>query len=378
MAEVLVWGLIAAVIYVYAGYGLIIAVWSRVLGRDVKSDSAHEPRVTLLIAAHNEEASIWDKLQNSLALDYPREKLDIVVVSDGSTDRTADRAREVPGITVIELASNVGKAEALTRAMHDVDDGIVAFSDATGVWNNGALRALARNFADPSVGCVAGEVVYADERGTGVENGQSLYWRYEVWHRRLLSRINGLTVVSGSIHALRRELYEPSPSEVGLDMVVPLRTLARGYRVVYEPDAVSRELANQSVAAEFRSRVRVVTRCYREIQALSRFLNPIRYRSVAFHWFSHKIARWLVAPMLVAILVLSAALAGDAVYLTLFLAQAVFYGIGAAGMWFAGRERTSKLMAVPFYFVLMNLTSLIGLINYLRGRRVASWEPIRG
>ena len=414
----LFWLLFGALVYTYAGYSLLIWVWGRFMGlrrprpplapgqlnpplplgskhplslgsnppplagqggdMGTREHELHRlPTVSLLIAAYNEEKSILAKLENAKALEYPPELLEIVVVSDGSTDGTNRLVKGVDGVRLIAWEGNLGKAEALSRSVPLTRGEIIIFSDATGMWNPGAIKAMARHFEDPAVGCVAGEVVYVDP-GTAVASGQGLYWRYEVWHRRALSLIGGLTVVSGSIHAVRRKLFAPSPSEVGLDMVVPLRTLGEGYRVVYEPEALSHEEPSPTLRAEFSARVRVVTRAFREIQALARFLNPLVYGWTSFHWFSHKILRWLAAPLLLLLLLVSVLLFEDPLYRWMLWGQLAFYGLGAIGFLLARLGRSAGLLAVPFYFLLMNVTALIGLARYLMGHRIKSWQPVRG
>lgn len=364
--------------YAFAGYPLLVALLARFRPRPFAPGPC-EPSVSFLIAAYDEEAVIAEKLENTLDLDYPRDKLEIVVASDGSTDRTheivagfADR-----GVRLFVPARHFGKTGTANVAVPTTRGAILVFSDATGMYDRGALRALMRNFADPGVGAATGRVTYRyDDSATA--QGFRAYQRLVVPQRQAESVFGTETSVSGSIHAIRRELFQPAPPYLSFDIVHPLHVAMAGLRTVYEADATSLEDARVRPEDEFRSRVRIAVRMWSFVPYLLVRLPRCRDRMYVFQVVSHKLLRWLSAPLLALAFVAAVLLAvrGGAAALPLV---ALLAGAGAAALgWLAGRlGRSAGPFAAPLVFATLELAYLVGLGRWLRGARAAGWTPER-
>lgn len=363
--------------YTYAGYPLLVHVLARCRPRESLRGEI-EPTVSFVIAAHDEEKSIGGKLDNTLALDYPRDKLDIVVASDGSTDRTEEIVSGFAsrGVRWLAPEGRHGKTATAVSAVPTTRGEILVFSDATGLYNPEAVRALVANFADPTVGCVTGRVVYSYDHGVAAQ-GFAAYQRFVVPQRQAESRFGSETSVSGSIHAIRRELFRPCPAELSYDMVHPLHVAEAGYRTVYESEAISREVARPDAAEEFRSRVRLAVRAYSFVPYLLWHL-PRCPAGFVFQVVSHKLLRWLSPPLLVLAALSSAWLALSGGLWVLPLAALVLPGVAAAAAWLASRLSLSiRPLAPALFFATINLAFLVGLAQYLRGERTAVWKTQR-
>jgi cellulose synthase/poly-beta-1,6-N-acetylglucosamine synthase-like glycosyltransferase len=364
--------------YAFAGYPLLVRALARLRPRPF-APAAIEPTVSFLIAAYNEEAVIAKKLENTLALDYPREKLEIVVASDASTDGTHAIVRGFAerGVRLFVPAEHLGKTGTANAAVPTTRGEILVFSDATGMYNPEALRALVRSFADPGVGAVTGRVLYRyDESATA--RGFAAYQRLVVPQRRAESVFGTETSVSGSIHALRRERFAAAPPELSFDIVHPLHVAMAGQRTVYEDGATSLEEARSRPEDEFRSRVRIAVRMWSFVPYLLPRLPRCRDRMYVFQVLSHKLLRWLSAPLL-ALAVVSAALLAARGGLWLLPLAALGSAAGAAALgWLAARlGRSAGPFAAALVFATLELAYLVGLARWLRGARFAGWRPER-
>lgn len=335
------------------------------------------PPVSLVIAAYNEERVIEDKLRNALALDYPRDRLQIIVAADGSDDATAARAAGfvAHGVEVLHEPARRGKSAALNRAVAVATGDIVLFSDANNDFNPGALRALVRHFDDPEVGGVCGrkDIEPADEREAS--GGDGLYWRYESALKTAESDLGIMTTADGEIFAIRRELWQPIPAEViNDDAEITFALVRAGRRIVYEPDAVSTELASTRLEDDFRVKVRMIAGGFQTVQRHWRALVPPR-SAFAWAFLSHKLLRWLVPLLLLAFFMASVALSGTPTGALLCATQVLFYGAALLGWQARGRRRLPRWQYVPLYFSLMNLAALLGLRRFLAGDDVTSiWQ----
>jgi len=364
--------------YAFAGYPLLVRALARLRPRSL-SPAGIEPTVSFLIAAYNEEAVIAKKLENTLALDYPREKLEIVVASDASTDGTHAVVRGFAerGVRLFVPAGHLGKTGTANAAVPTTRGEILVFSDATGMYNPEALRALVRNFADPGVGAVTGRVLYRyDESATA--QGFAAYQRLVVPQRRAESVFGTETSVSGSIHALRRERFGAAPPELSFDIVHPLHVAMAGQRTVYEDGATSLEEARSRPEDEFRSRVRIAVRMWSFVPYLLPRLPRCRDRMYVFQVLSHKLLRWLSAPLLALAVVSAALLAARGGLWLLPLAVLGSAAAAAALGWLAARlGRSAGPFAAALVFATLELAYLVGLARWLRGARFAGWRPER-
>ena len=371
------WACLLTVTYVYVGYPLTLLWWpwrSRVRRRS----SAAEPRVTVVIAAFNEAAHIADTVRNKLAQDYPVERLDVVVVSDGSTDGTDDivAAFNSPRVTLLRQEPRQGKTIALNRGVAAACGDIIVFSDANSQYDRAAVQRLVAAFEDPAVGYATGRLIYDDPGDTAVGGGSGLYMRYENWVRRLESRTGSIVGVNGGIDAVRRALYQPMRANHLPDFVLPLRVVQQRRRVVYCEDAVSREEALGLQEDEFRMRMRVSLRGLRTLLEMRPLLHP-RYGLFAFQLLVHKVVRYLLILPLIGALVFNALLFEAPFYRTLLGVQVACYGLACAG-WLSGGRIRLRLIFVPFYFCLLNLAAGVALVGFLCGQRQVVWTPRKG
>lgn len=376
------WLCAAGVAYSYLLYPAFLYLAARLFGRsDAPPPSCPDadlPRLSLLVAAHNEEAVIDGRVRNALALDYPREKLEIVIASDGSEDRTAEIVRRYAdrGVRLLDFPNRRGKATVLNDAMGQLTGQIVLLSDANTDTDPDAARKLARWFADPAIGAACGRLVLTDPASG--KNVDSLYWRYETFLKRQESRLGALLGSNGAIYAIRRELLRPIPNATIIDdFVIPLLAKQRsGCRLIYDCSAVAREESAPDIATEFRRRSRIGAGGWQAIGMLWRLLNPMR-GWIAFTFFSHKILRWLCPFFLLLMVVTSAALWNRPLYRWLLVAQAAFYLAALLGRHVPRGVPLAKFLRLANMFASMNAALLVGFFRWVSGPQTGIWRPTR-
>jgi len=368
----------AAVFYVYVGYPVLLAAIAAFRKRPRPEPAACTPSVSVLIAAYNEEAGIRRKLDQTLALEYPAGKLEVVVVSDGSTDRTEEivAAYPDPRVRLLRVARS-GKTEAQNRAVQACRNEIIVFSDATTVYHRKALVYLACNYADSTVGAASGRYKYFDPDGdspTGL--GSVAFWNYENFIKKLQAQIKTLTGCSGCIYSVRRDVYAPLPHDACSDLIEPLYVVDQGYRVAFEDRALAYEETTKSTGDEFAMRVRVATQGMQGILSVRHLKKLWSDPWVAFQLISHKILRWLVPVFLAVVFASTLALLGRPEFRLLLGLQLGFYGIALVTV-LAPLHRHFKLLGVPLYFCTLNAAVLLGMREVVRGRGYAVWETVR-
>jgi len=378
-AETVFWLSVVALFYTYAGYPVLLALVSALKPRKVRRGE-FEPTVTIIIAAYNEERDLAAKLENTLALDYPRELLEIIVASDCSSDGTDEIAREFAGrgVKLLRQSMRLGKTAAQNAAVEQAHGEILLFSDATSLYQPDAVRAIMPSFADATVGCVAGRLEYVDGSNSRVGRGARSYWSYETFLKRHESRVGSLIGASGCLYAVRRSAYVPLYHEACSDFIIATKMVEQGLRAVYEPNAVCTEQTNRQSDQELKMRVRIIAQTFTDLWRHRALLNPVRGGFYGVQLLSHKVMRYLVPFFLMGLFVSSAVLAPASLFFRLmFAAQIACYACPALA-WMLDRVGIrSRLLAFPQYFMLANLASLIGCYKFLRGQRYASWEPIR-
>ncbi|MFC7041695.1 glycosyltransferase family 2 protein [Halonotius sp. GCM10025705] len=334
------------------------------------------PSVGLVIAAYNEEDIISQKIENSLKLEYPADQLNIIVFSDASNDATDEivRSYEDQNVTLERIEGRVGKTECQNRVAELIDEEILVFSDANSMYESDAVTELIRSFT-PRVGCVVGELRYRD--GSNVE-GESVYWQYESWIKRMESGVNSLITGNGSIYAVRAESYYPQPADAISDFTEPLSILRNGETVKYAPTAVAWEDTEANVQDELSRRIRIITRSWNSIVRYSDLLNPFLHPGIAYQLWSHKILRWLSPVFLVIIAVSNIALVAltdSILYTILLIGQAAFYSLAIAG-YLSEKDylKHRTITHVPFYFLQANYAMLYGLVNFLQGSNIVVWD----
>jgi cellulose synthase/poly-beta-1,6-N-acetylglucosamine synthase-like glycosyltransferase len=379
VAEAVFWLSAAALFYTYAGYPLLIALVSALRPRKVRRGEI-EPTVSVIIAAYNEERDLTAKLENTLALDYPRELVEIIVASDCSTDRTDEIVREFAagGVRLYRQSERLGKTAAQNAAVEQARGEIILFSDATSLYEPNVLRAIVPNFADSEVGCVAGRLIYFDDSDSRVGRGARSYWGYETFLKRRESRAGSLIGASGCLYAVRRSAYVPLYHEACSDFIIATKMVEQGLRAIYEPNAVCVEQTNRQNDKELKMRVRIIAQTFTDLWRHRSMLNPFRGGFYGVQLLSHKVMRYLVPFFLMGLFIASAVLASRALsYRMIFAAQLAGYACPALA-WMLDRVGIrSRLLALPQYFILANLASLIACYQFLRGERYARWEPIR-
>jgi cellulose synthase/poly-beta-1,6-N-acetylglucosamine synthase-like glycosyltransferase len=379
LAETVFLTALALLFYTYIGYPMLMFVLSRVYALPVKRVTIF-PRVSMIIAAHNEEADIAAKLENALALDYPRERLEIVVASDCSSDRTDEiiKSYAARGVKLYRQEQHFGKTIAQNSAVKATNGEILLFSDATTVYRSDAVRQIVRPFADPTVGCVAGQLIYHDLASTVVGDGCKSYWSYEKTIKEHESEVGSLIGVSGCLYAVRRSCHQKLGNDMIDDFVIATEIHLQGLRTVYEPLAISLEDTNKKGKDEFRMRVRVVQQTFSALQRYSEVLSLRRHGLFAFQMISHKVMRYLVPVFLLVAFTANAVLLHEhLIYSIAFFAQLAAYALGLAGL--VGDKLGLKLgsFSLPYYFLLANTAVVGAFIKHMRGESRVVWQSVR-
>ena len=380
LAEVAFWLGAVALGYTYVGYPLLVLAVSKLRPRPVRRAEGHEPEVSVIITAYNEERDLAAKLENTLALDYPKARLEVIVASDCSSDRTDEIARSFAsrGVRLHRQPTRRGKTAAQNAAVALARGEVILFSDATTMYQRDVLRVMAPSFADPSVGCVAGRLVYVDPEGTSTGQGARSYWGYETFLKQHESRACSLIGASGCLYAVRRSAYVPLYEEACSDFIIATKMVEQGLRTVYEPEAISTEETNRRSDKEFKMRVRVIAQTYTDLWRHRRMLNPLRGGFYSVELLSHKVMRYAVPVFLAVVFAASAALAPTSrLYAVAFFAQALCYLAAVLSLVLERAGIHIRLLALPGYFVLANVAAVVAFYKFLRGERYARWEPIR-
>ncbi|MDE2704436.1 MAG: glycosyltransferase family 2 protein [Gemmatimonadota bacterium] len=379
MLVAIFWAALFLVVYTYLIYPVLL--WLLAAGRKMPEYAplSEWPGVSLIIAAHNEEGVLRAKLENALAMDYPAERLDIIVVSDASTDDTDRIAAEFAarGVRLHRQEVRGGKTEAQNAGVRLARWQFVAFSDANSMYAPSALKRLLAPFADERIGCVCGELQYANPEDQGAGKGEGLYWRYEQFLKRWESLLSSALGANGAIYALRRELFVELRGDIISDFVAPLHAWRRGFRIAYEPTAIATEYSSGRFGDEFRRRRRIVSRSLYGLWTEAGVLNPFAHFLFAFQMFSHKLLRWFVPVWLLVVLAVNIPLAASEYYGLLLALQVAFYGLATLGLLLPERLGRYWLFYVPAYFTATNWGTLLGLLSFLMGRRHRVWQPAR-
>lgn len=370
----LFWMSIALVIYAYVGYPLVLWVLTRIRSRDARKGSTY-PSVSIIVAARNEADKIRRKIEHSLALDYPPGRLEILVASDASDDGTDDIVDEYAGrgVRLVRAPQRKGKEHAQGLALAVATGDIIVMTDAATILEPDALRRLAENFADPSIGAVSSEDFLVDAAGHPTAEG--VYVKYEMWVRRLESRFHSIVGLSGSCFAIRRELCAYWPPTLASDFLSALHAARAGYRAIADPSARGRFVAVVSTQAEMRRKVRTFLRGITVLMANLDLLNPLRYGRFAFQLASHKLLRFL-APILLVAALMASGLAGDTLLYGAFALQATFYLLAWASGIFPWLQR-QPLIRVAHFFTMVQVAMLLAWMKYAMGQQQVTWEPSR-
>jgi len=378
---IIFWLMLALLVYVYGGFSVLVVLVAHARKRSVKQEDI-TPSLSLIIPVWNEEKAIAARLDNALALDYPADRLEIIVPSDGSTDRTEEMVRSYAdrGVHLLALPRR-GKIYGLKDAVNVATGELLVFSDANSMYERDALRKLARNFADPQVGGVCGNQVYLkNKKADTASQGENLYWSFDKWLKQKESLTGSIVSAHGAIYAIRRSLYQPPASAaVTDDFAISTAVIEQGYRLVFESEAIAYEEPMPAAAREFSRKVRIMNRGLCGVLLRRRLLNPLRYGFYAVILFSHKVLRRLVPIFLLMLLAASWLLQSrHDFFLFAAVAQTLFYAMAGCG-YLLRRRRLGRLkfFYIPFFYCLANAAALLAIIKLLRGNRIEFWQPQR-
>jgi cellulose synthase/poly-beta-1,6-N-acetylglucosamine synthase-like glycosyltransferase len=380
MLEAWFWTLLIVGLYPYVFYPVAVALLGGVTNRAVRRDDAFAPHVTIITAAFNEQAHIGATIENKLRQDYPPALLEMIVVSDASTDGTDDIVRQIAArdsrVQLLRNEIRAGKTSGLNLAIPRARGEIVVFADANSIYRPDAIAKLVRNFADPQVGYVTGRMLYVNADGSLVGDGCSAYMRYENSLRAAETRLGSIVGVDGGVDAIRRELYRPMRPDQLPDFVAPLTVAEQGFRVVYEPEAVLTEDTLSVQSQEYRMRVRVALRAFWALWDKRVLLNPFRFGVYAWQMWSHKLLRYLSFLPLAGAMALNWLLVPRGGIYALGAATQVLFGIlcvaALAGVRGIGQLSLTRYC---FYFFLLNWASAVAFVRFVRGQKQVLWQP---
>lgn len=383
----LFWIFLATIFYAYLGYGIVLYLLVR-LKRLAKrgepfNNGDFEPEVSLLVPAYNEFDFVHQKVKNSIELDYPANKLKLIWVTDGSNDGTPEELGKFSQVTVLHVPQRHGKIGAMNRAMEFVKTPLVVFSDANSMLGKDSIRRIVKQFKDPKIGCVSGEKrIASGEKDAAAGAGEGIYWKYESTLKKWDAELYSVVGAAGELFAIRTELFEPvEPDTLLDDFIISLRIAQKGYTIGYDPEAYAVESASANVREEFKRKVRISAGGIQSVIRLKSLLNIFKYGTLSFQYISHRVLRWTLAPLsLLLLFPVNLYLAQHNGLFELhffsiaFWLQVLFYLTALAGWYLENRSIKVKILFVPYYFFIMNLSVFLGFRRYIRGSQSVNWE----
>jgi biofilm PGA synthesis N-glycosyltransferase PgaC len=385
--KLLFWLSLFIVFYTFAGYGIVLFLLVKIRRlikgkRPLTAPGQFQPSMTLIVAAYNEEGLIEEKIRNTLGLKYQKDKLSILFVTDGSSDRTPEIVSRQEGINLLHSNERRGKIHAIHRAMEIVDSEIVVYTDANTFLNSDALLYIARHYSDTKVGAVSGEKRVMQDAISDATAGEGFYWKYESALKKWDSELYSVVGAAGELFSVRRSLYrDVEPDTILDDFMISMLIAEQGYRIIYEPDAYASELSSDNIGEELKRKIRIAAGGIQSILRLKSLLNPFNDPLLTFQYISHRVLRWTVTPFLLMLtLILNAIIyvnSREDVYFLLLLAQLAFYTMALAGWILEKRKIKVKTLFVPYYFCVMNYAVLAGIVRYFKGAQSAVWEKAK-
>jgi biofilm PGA synthesis N-glycosyltransferase PgaC len=382
LVKILFWISLFITVYTYLGYGAIVFVLLKIrkalnIKRSVFKTTEF-PTLTLITTAYNEAAILDEKIANSLNLKYPEGKLNLIFVSDGSTDGSDEVINKYQQVKLINNSPRNGKMHAINTAMEQVTSEVVVFTDANTFLNEYALINIARHYADPSVGAVAGEKTVKSATGDGTA-GEGFYWKYESILKKLDSELYTAVGATGELLSMRRNLYKPAPADTVLDdFILSMSVTQKHLRIVYEPEACATEFGSASVGEELKRKIRIAAGGMQSILRLTDLLNPFKYPTLSFQYISHRVLRWTVTPfMLIIVLITNLFIVinnSGAGYTVFVVCQLLFYLAAYMGYLLRRQPIKIKLFFIPYYFCMMNYAVIAGIMRYFSTGQNAMWE----
>jgi cellulose synthase/poly-beta-1,6-N-acetylglucosamine synthase-like glycosyltransferase len=380
------WINIFIIFYTFIGYGVLLYILLRIRiaikGRRLIADAQKLPTLTLIIAAYNEADILDEKVSNTLSLAYPEDKLNIVFVSDGSTDGSEKVLSKYERLKVMHSPARRGKINAIHRAMNEVDSEVVVFTDANTFLNEDALINIARHFNDAKVGAVSGEKRVRIDKTADATAGEGIYWKYESLLKRMDSELYSVVGAAGELFAVRTALYEAVPHDTVLDdFMFSMLIAKKGYRIVYEPNAFALESPSQNIKEELKRKVRIAAGGIQSIVRLKALLNPFHNPVLFFQYISHRVLRWTITPFcLLSAFLLNIAIVmnyPDQLYYTTLWMQVVFYLAAFTGFLLEKKQLKIKLLFTSYYFCMMNYAVLAGIYRYFFTGQSVIWDKAK-
>ncbi|MEI6059083.1 MAG: glycosyltransferase family 2 protein [Bacteroidota bacterium] len=386
--KIIFWALFFVVFYAYIGYGILLYIIikiKRLAGFSLKipPDPDYEPDVTLFIAAYNEKDFIAGKIKNSHELDYPAGKLHMIWITDGSDDGTPEELKKYTDVEVYHLPERSGKIGAMNRGMSFVKTPVVVFCDANTLLGRESIRRIVSLFSNPKVGCVSGEKrIFSNDKDAAAGAGEGLYWKYESTLKKWDAELYSVVGAAGELFAIRTELYREVERDTLLDdFIISLRIAQDGYTIQYDPEAYAIETASANVKEELKRKIRISAGGIQSVVRLRSLLNFFKYGTLSFQYISHRVLRWTLAPLALLflipaglILALMEGILEFGMFSLLFWLQMLFYFSALLGWYLENRLIRIKLLFVPYYFFIMNLSVFLGLKRYLKGSQSVNWE----
>lgn len=373
---------VGLIFYTYVLYPIAMFLLVTFFKRPIrKNTNDYCPTVSMIISIFNEEKILPEKINNLLNIEYPIDKIEFLLGSDGSTDRTKEILRNIniPSFHIEIFQDRIGKANVLNNLAKNAKGDIIIFSDANTMYESSTVKHLVKHFADKTVGGVCGELVLTKDCGGVSEIGEISYWKYEGWLKKLESKFKTLIGATGGIYAIRKSLFKPLPIKKAVvdDFLIPLEIVRRGYRVVYEPEAKGYEKPMDTVIGEFQRKVRICASNFNSISEFVDLLSP-KFGFVAFALWSHKIIRWFVPFLLMIFFLCSAYLSANSFALRLiFEFQIAFIVLGLTGLILETRKVSLGILGLPYYFIAMNAALFVGFIKFILGKQKPTWDVIR-
>lgn len=388
LLQIIFWILAFIVVYTYVGYGIVLYALvsiKRMLGskKNHTTGAAYQPEVTLFIAAYNEKDYVAAKMKNSLQLDYPKDKLQIVWVTDGSDDGTPELLQQYKEAVVLHQPERNGKIGAMNRGVKLVTTPIIVFSDANTMLGKESVKRIVSLFSNPEVGCVSGEKRITDkDSDTASGAGEGLYWKYESALKKWDAELYSVVGAAGELFAIRTALYREVEKDTLLDdFIISLRVAQDGYTIQYDPEAYAIESASANVKEELKRKVRISAGGIQSVVRLRSLLNIFKYGKLSFQYISHRVLRWTITPLCLLLLIpaggllaVNEGLFSFGFYATLFWLQVLFYIAALTGWFLENRETRIKLLFVPYYFFIMNLSVFLGFFRYMNKTQSVNWE----
>ncbi|MBN9299906.1 MAG: glycosyltransferase family 2 protein [Filimonas sp.] len=384
---ILFWLSLFLVFYTFFGYGILLYILVKVRGivkgkRPIAAPGDFTPTLTLIIAAYNEEASMEEKIQNTLALNYPADKFQIIIVTDGSSDNTPAIVARYPQIRLLHKPERTGKIAAVHRAMDTVNTEVAVFTDANTFLNKDALLYICRHYKDEKIGAVSGEKRVHAEESADATAGEGFYWKYESMLKKWDAELYSVVGAAGELFSVRTALYQPVEKDTILDdFMISLLIAEKGYRIAYEPLAYATETGSESIGEELKRKVRIAAGGIQSILRLKKLANPFINPVLTFQYISHRVLRWTITPFLMILaFVLNGIIAwqtSSPLYIAVFALQVLFYAMALLGWIMEKRQLKIKILFIPYYFCMMNYAVMAGIRRYMRGGQSAAWEKAK-